>query len=73
MSKKKIDVIIYGETLREARRFYTPKPSETVAYRSVKDFTKPEKASLVLCAGDYPEILKAYADFEKPKTEKTEK
>lgn len=73
MSKKKIDVIVYGKTLREARRFYDPKPSETVAYRLVDDFDRPEKAGMVLCAGDYPEIVKAYEDAKKPKDEKPDK
>lgn len=53
-------VVIYADTVREARKFYTPKPCETVAYRIASDFTKPEKADLVLYAREYPEIEKAY-------------
>lgn len=60
-------VIVYADTVREARHFYPGKSTEAVGHRAAADFNGPEKCDLVLYAKEYPEIEKAY---DKPKKKK---
>lgn len=54
-------IIVYADTVREARKFYYGKNGETVGHRAAKDFDKPENCDVVKYAKEYPEIEKAYA------------
>lgn len=60
-------IIVYADTVREARRFYPGRSGETVGHRAAGDFGGPEKCDLVKYAKEYPEIEAAYAEKPKPK------
>jgi hypothetical protein len=53
-------VLVYADTVREARRFYPEREGVAVGYRLASEFTKPEKADEVLFVREYPEIENAY-------------
>lgn len=53
-------VIVYADTIRDARRFYPERDGVAVGYRIASEFEAVEKADEVLFAGEYPEIEKAY-------------
>lgn len=57
-------IIVYADTVRQARNFYSGTSSEQVGHRAACDFDKPEKCDLVKYAKPYPDIEKAY---DKPK------
>lgn len=61
-------VIVYADTIRQARAFYPEREGQAVGYRIASEFTKPETADLVLYAKEYLDIEIAYAD--KPKVKK---
>jgi hypothetical protein len=62
-----IKVIVYADTVREARRLYPEREGEAVGYRVASEFTECEDADLVIHAKEYPEIQEAYAIKESEK------
>jgi hypothetical protein len=62
-------VLVYADTVREARNFYPTRAGQAVGYRVAGEFDKPEKADLVLYAKEYTEIEAAYLG-DKPKKKK---
>lgn len=53
MSKIK-KVLVFGETERQARKFYSAKAGEAVGYRSIKDYDKKEQADKEIFACEKP-------------------
>lgn len=45
-------VLVYADTIREARAFYPERPNQMVGYRLIKDEGK-EEADIVLYAKEY--------------------
>jgi len=41
-------VLVYGETVREARRFYIAKAGQSVGCRTYEDFNNGEKCDIVI-------------------------
>lgn len=62
-------VIVYADSVREARKFYPERPDQAVGYRIASEFKDVETADLVLYAKEYIDIEAAYLD-EKPKKKK---
>lgn len=62
-------VLVYADTVREARKFYPTRAGQAVGYRVAEEFQEPEKADLVLYAKEYIDIEAAYLG-EKPKKKK---
>lgn len=60
-------IIVYADTVREARKFYHGQNGETVGHRAASDFVEPEKCDIVKYAKEYPEIKAAYEGKKKAK------
>lgn len=57
-------VIVYADTVREARKFYPGKEGESVGHRAAGEFTEVEECDEVIYMGDYPDIKEAYGELE---------
>lgn len=62
-----IKVIVYADTVREARRFYPEREGEAVGHRAASDFIECEDADLFIYAKEYSEIQEAYLIKESEK------
>jgi hypothetical protein len=59
-----IKVLVYADSVREARRIYPEREGEAVGYRVASEFTHPEPADMIIHAKEYPEIQEAYLILE---------
>lgn len=60
-------IIVYADSVRDARKYYPGVNSETVGHRAASDFDKAEKCDVVKYAKEYPDIKKAYESKSKKK------
>lgn len=53
-------VLVYADSVREARNFYPERAGQAVGYRVASEFKECEDCDLVLYAKEYIEIEQAY-------------
>lgn len=63
-------IIVYADTVRDARKYYTGINGEQVGHRAASDFDEPEKCDIVKYAKPYADIENAYSKKPKKKSKK---